>query len=103
MTQYVWSSLLLFGGLGLGLVVLALAFWTYGREKKLGDLGVGTVALLYVVLVLRSLLQQSSGIACSMVSVQGLAAYGVGAAVLMGLALLYWRELGHREERQDDR
>ena len=68
-----------------------------------GDLGVGTVALLYVVLVLRSLLQQSSGIACSMVSFQGLAAYGVGAAVLMGLALLYWRELGHREEQQDDR
>ena len=95
---YIGSTLLLFAGLGLGVVVLALALLAYGKGKKTADLLTGAVAFLFLIRAVQGLVQQSSGIACAMISPRGLALHGLSAAVLAGLAFLYLRELAFRDK-----
>ena len=95
---YLGSTLLLFATLGLGLIVLVLSLWAYGKGKKAADLGVGAVSLFFLVRAAQGLAQQRSGIACAMISGRGLALYALAAAVLAGLAFLYLRELSPRKK-----
>ena len=98
---YVASTLLLFAGLGLGLGVLVLSLYCYRSGKKTTDLMAGAISLVFIVRAVQGLLQQSSGIACSMISGRGLALYGLSAAVLAGLMILYLKDLSSRGKRNE--
>lgn len=101
--SYIGSTLLLFAGLGLGIITLVLALYFYWKGKKTSDLFAGAVALVFVVRALQGLLQQSTGIACSMITGRGLLLHGLSAVVLAGLTILYLRELAGSRKDQDPR
>ncbi len=100
MTRFTLISILLFAGLAVSLPVLAVSlFRLVSSRKKIFPLLYGAVSLMTIFSLTRTLVQQSSGIACAMPPQRTLLIYGGITLLHLYFLLDSFREL--KEDHHD--